>query len=134
MLGRRLLCSVLKKSQLGRWKVCFSSPQVGKKMVKDFVDNIISSNKVAVFSKSYCPFCTRVKSILKEAGLKDFFVVELDQRSDCDAIQDYLKTITGGRTVPRVFVGGKFIGGCDDTDALFKSGELQVKLKEAKAL
>lgn len=27
-----------------------------------------------------------------------------------------LQEITGGRSVPRVFVGGKFIGGGDDTD------------------
>ncbi len=28
-------------------------------------------------------------------------------------VQDALQPITGRRTVPQVFVGGKFIGGCD---------------------
>ncbi|KAI6234383.1 Glutaredoxin-1 protein [Aphelenchoides fujianensis] len=41
--------------------------------------------------------------------------VELDKRQDCSEIQDYLKELTGARSVPRVFVGGKFLGGGDDT-------------------
>jgi glutaredoxin len=40
---------------------------------------------------------------------------QLDQRADGDAIQDALQQITGGRSVPRVFVDGTFIGGGDDT-------------------
>jgi hypothetical protein len=41
--------------------------------------------------------------------------VQLDQRDDGDAIQAALGEITGGKSVPRVFIGGKFIGGGDDT-------------------
>jgi glutaredoxin 3 len=61
-------------------------------------------------------------------------VVELDERDDGNAIQDYLGQLTGGRSVPRVFVGGKFIGGGDDTVALHNKGELKKKLEEAGAL
>jgi glutaredoxin len=32
---------------------------------------------------------------------------------DGDGIQKYLGQITGASTVPRVFIGGKCIGGCD---------------------
>jgi glutaredoxin 3 len=32
--------------------------------------------------------------------------------------------VTGSETVPQVFINGKFIGGGDDTEAKFKSGEL----------
>lgn len=38
-------------------------------------------------------------------------VPQLDHRNDGDEIQDCLAQLTGGRSVPRVFVGGKFIGG-----------------------
>ncbi len=41
--------------------------------------------------------------------------------------------MTGGRSVPRVFVGGKFIGGCDDTMAAHASGEFEKLLKDAGA-
>lgn len=61
-------------------------------------------------------------------------VVELDERDDGDAIQDYLGKITPGRSVPRVFVGGKFIGGGDDTAALHARGDLKGKLEAAGAL
>ncbi len=40
---------------------------------------------------------------------------QLDQRQDGDSIQDALLEVTGGRSVPRVFIGGAFIGGGDDT-------------------
>lgn len=33
--------------------------------------------------------------------------------------------MTGGRTVPRVFVDGKFIGGGTDVKAKYESGELK---------
>ena len=60
--------------------------------------------------------------------------VQLDQRSDGDAIQDYLLKLTGGRSVPRVFINGKFIGGGDDTARLAQSGELTKLLQEAGVL
>lgn len=49
------------------------------------------------------------------AGLFAIFVLlapflQLDKMEDGDAIQSALADITGGRTVPRVFIGGRFIG------------------------
>ena len=57
-------------------------------------------------------------------------IMELDEREDGPEIQDYLLEITGGRTVPRVFIDGKFIGGGDETDSLARSGKLEVMLKD----
>lgn len=57
-------------------------------------------------------------------------VMELESRPDCADIQDYLMSITGGRSVPRVFVAGKFIGGGDDTEALARSGKLKEMLEQ----
>lgn len=45
-------------------------------------------------------------------------------------IQDALLVLTGGRSVPRVFVNGQFIGGGDDTAAKARDGSL-VKLLTA---
>jgi len=39
-------------------------------------------------------------------------------------IQDVLKRMTGARSVPRVFINGKCIGGGDETAALQKKGKL----------
>jgi glutaredoxin 3 len=49
-------------------------------------------------------------------------------------IQDALLEITGGRSVPRVFVDGKFIGGGDDTAAKAANGELKTLLVAAGAM
>ena len=45
--------------------------------IKDTVNAAIKNNKVMVFSKSYCPYCTRTKDSLKKLGL-DMKVFELD--------------------------------------------------------
>jgi glutaredoxin 3 len=36
----------------------------------------------------------------------------------------------GGRTVPRIFVDGKFIGGADDVTAMDARGDLEALLRE----
>jgi glutaredoxin 3 len=54
-------------------------------------------------------------------------LLQLDQISGsptCIQIQDALNEATGGRSVPRVFIGGNFIGGGDDTAAKQANGEL----------
>ena len=53
---------------------------------------------------------------------------------DGAAIQDYLLSLTGARSVPRVFIGGKCIGGGSETRALNESGQLKKLLEKAKAL
>ena len=45
-----------------------------------------------------------------------------------------MKKITGGRSVPRVFIEGKFIGGGDETMAAHKSGNMQKMLQDAGAI
>jgi len=98
-------------------------------MVKDIVDQAISANKVMMFSKTFCPFCTKAKDALKSVGAS-FEVMELENRSDMAAIQDYLKELTGARSVPRVFINGKFYGGGDETSAGAKNGDLAKKIAQ----
>ncbi|KAJ8628941.1 hypothetical protein MRB53_022264 [Persea americana] len=96
-----------------------------------FVRKTISSHDIVVFSKSYCPYCKRAKSVFKELN-KEAYVIELDQRDDGSDIQDALREIIGRRTVPQVFIHGKHVGGSDDTVAAYESGEL-AKLLEIQA-
>ncbi|GAA0153643.1 oxidoreductase [Lithospermum erythrorhizon] len=97
--------------------VALSSPSA-------FVQNVIYSNKIAVFSKSYCPYSLRAKRILAEFNEQPH-VVELDLREDGYKIQDYLLELVGRRTVPQVFVNGKHIGGSDDLQRAVEDGKLQ---------
>ncbi|XP_041003778.1 glutaredoxin-like [Juglans microcarpa x Juglans regia] len=95
--------------------------------------DIVSSNPVVVFSKSYCPFCVTVKQLLTQLGAT-FKAIELDTESDGKEIQAALAEWTEQKTVPNVFIGGNHIGGCDKTTALHKEGKLIPLLTEAGAL
>lgn len=59
---------------------------------------------------------------------------QLDGRTDADVMQDALLEITGGRSVPRVFINGRFLGGGDDTAAAAANGTLQQLLTQAEVL
>ncbi|CAM8912220.1 unnamed protein product [Rhodiola kirilowii] len=83
-----------------------------------FVQNAIYSNKITIFSKSYCPQ-------LQEQP----YVVELDLRDDGFQIQEVLLDLVGRRTVPQIFVNGKHIGGSDDLSAAVQSGKMQSLLR-----
>ena len=48
--------------------------------------------------------------------------------------QKLLKALTGGSTVPRVFIGGEFAGGSDDVHQLDAEGKLLGLLRAAGAL
>ena len=54
----------------------------------------------------------------------------LTQIANGDKIQNQLSKMTGSRTVPSVWVGGKFFGGSDATVAAFENGKMQELLKQ----
>ncbi|KAK4760308.1 hypothetical protein SAY87_005201 [Trapa incisa] len=95
--------------------------------------DIVSTNPVVVFSKTYCPFCVEVKKLLSGLGA-DYKAIELDKEKDGGEVQAALAQWTGQRTVPNVFIGGNHIGGCDDTTALHNQGKLVPLLTQAGAV
>ncbi|PIA36986.1 hypothetical protein AQUCO_03100021v1 [Aquilegia coerulea] len=44
-----------------------------------FVKKTVSSNKIVIFSKSYCPYCKRAKAVFKELNQSPH-IIELDER------------------------------------------------------
>jgi len=98
---------------------------------KTKAQGIIDENAVAVFSKSYCPYCKATKSLLSELGAK-YYTIELDQVDDGSAIQAALGEMTGQTSVPNIFIAKKHIGGNSDLQA--KKGDLPSLLKDAGAV
>ncbi|CAE7448116.1 MSRB5 [Symbiodinium natans] len=90
------------------------------------VQELVQEHSVIMFSKTTCPFCSRAKEVLKGSGSK-FVVVELDELppQEAAAMQDVFADMTGARTVPRIFVRGECLGGCDDLLAIEQQGGLQ---------
>ena len=96
---------------------------------KKIIQSFINGNKVAMFSKSFCPFCDMAKKVLSKAGVKNLAVLELDLLENGSKIQDELVNFTKMKTVPQVFINEKFIGGGTDVKKLFESGKLLKQLK-----
>nr|CAD1838346.1 unnamed protein product [Ananas comosus var. bracteatus] len=121
----------------GSWSSSSSSSssekRVGSEIALPKAKDIVASTPVVVFSKTFCPYCNRVKQLLAQLGA-NFKAIELDVESDGSEIQSAQLAWTGQRTVPNVFIGGKHIGGCDTVTAKHNEGKLVPLLTEAGAL
>lgn len=63
---------------------------------------------VSLFTKVGCPYCARAKAALKEKGIA-FEEIVLGK----DITTRSLQAVSGGKTVPQVFIDGKLIGGSE---------------------
>ncbi len=99
--------------------------------IQPIVEALIKNNLVMVFSKSYCPFCTKAKRHLQSKNVQ-FQAIELDREPNGQEIQSYLLHKTQQRTVPNIFINGHHVGGCDDLLSKDKSGEIDSLLTRIK--
>ena len=86
-------------------------------------------NEVTIYTKFYCPYCTRAKALLDRKGVAYH---EIEVAHD-PALQAEMQERSQRRTVPQIFFGDLHIGGSDDLLALERSGELDRLLDERKA-
>ncbi|MEM1106478.1 MAG: glutaredoxin 3 [Pseudomonadota bacterium] len=77
--------------------------------------------KVTIYTRAFCPYCTRAIRILTEKGA-DFD--EIDAGMDAAKREEMLSKSGGARTYPQIFIGEAHIGGCDDMMALDRAGSL----------
>ncbi|XP_075792852.1 glutaredoxin 2 isoform X1 [Pelodiscus sinensis] len=81
------------------------------------IQETISDNCVVIFSKTTCAYCKMAKKLFQDMNV-NYTAIELDMYENGSQFQDILHQMTGGRTVPRVFINGAFIGGATDTQRL----------------
>lgn len=77
-------------------------PAAATNSVASTIQNLIASNPVMVFSKSYCPHCRKAKTALGSYNLASdkYKIIEMDQAlspSEMSQYQDELAKITGGK-------------------------------------
>eukprot|EP00898_Chlorokybus_atmophyticus_P005044 jgi/Chlat1/5540/Chrsp369S00842 len=94
------------------------------------VVELAQEHPVQLFTKTYCPYSKRVKQLFTELRVP-YHHLDLDLLDNEDLWQDALLDLTGKRTVPSVWIGGKCVGGCDDTLRLYKSSALTQLLEDA---
>jgi glutaredoxin 3 len=84
--------------------------------------------KVVMYSKTTCPYCHRAERVLRERGVKDLEVIQIDidRSRRAEMIERAHRS-----TVPQIFVGDKHIGGCDDLLELDEAGGLVPLLQAA---
>jgi cysteine synthase A len=102
-----------------------------------FVEKTLADNKVALFALEWCEFCWSVRRFFQRIGV-EYRSVDLDsaayQKDDWGGrIRAALRARTGIVTIPQIFVGGQFVGGCSELFDAFKAGALQKQLEAADA-
>ncbi|NXX93375.1 TRXR3 reductase, partial [Centropus bengalensis] len=95
------------------------------------VRTLIATHRVMIFSKSYCPYCNKVKELFRSMRV-EYYALELDVTEDGPSIQQVLAELTNQRTVPNVFVNGTHVGGCDSTYQAYNDGSLQKLLGDTE--
>ncbi|XP_075012675.1 glutaredoxin 2 isoform X3 [Calonectris borealis] len=122
--GRRSVAAEQKRVQ--GWHPAWQSYHVLHNHSAQFwsqVQEIISDNCVVIFSKTTCFYCKMAKKLFEGMNV-NYTAVELDMNTNGSQFQDILEQMTGGRTVPRVFVNGTFVGGATETQRLHEEGRL----------
>jgi glutaredoxin 3 len=76
---------------------------------------------VKMYTTQVCPYCVRAKALLKQRGVQTIEEI----RIDLDPVErQHMVELTGRRTVPQIFIGGAYVGGCDELIALDQRGAL----------
>ncbi|MBU25369.1 MAG: glutaredoxin 3 [Gammaproteobacteria bacterium] len=82
--------------------------------------------KVMMYTNGMCPFCLMAKRIFDDLRVPYNEVrIDLNPKKRQEMVQASRR-----RTVPQVFIGDRHVGGCDDTQAALRSGQLEIWLKE----
>ncbi|MBK8173893.1 MAG: Grx4 family monothiol glutaredoxin [Rhodospirillales bacterium] len=91
----------------------------------------ISENPVVLFMKGspmfpQCGFSAAVVQALTNMGVK---FKGIDVLTD-PSLREGIKQFANWPTIPQLYVGGEFVGGCDIVREMYESGELQQVLEQ----
>ena len=77
------------------------------------------------YSTAVCPYCVRAERLLRAKGVTeiDTIRVDLDTARRVEMVRR-----TGMRTVPQIFIGETYVGGCDELYDLEHEGRLTALL------
>jgi len=89
----------------------------------------IATARIFVISKTKCNACVKAKALLNMvvSGTQvtpRFFDLDTYPSHYSKVIMNYISTHTGVRTVPQIWIHGKFIGGNSDIQRLHQMGQL----------
>jgi glutaredoxin 3 len=78
------------------------------------------SARVVIYTTSWCPYCARAKALL-DAKRVAYEEIDIERGA---GLRDQMIARSGRRTVPQIFIGETYVGGCDDLHELEARGAL----------
>ena len=84
---------------------------------------------VKIYTTGTCPYCIHAKQLLKARGVTELDEIRVDM---APAERQAMMALTGRRTVPQIFIGQTYVGGCDDLVALDGKGGLLALLNASQ--
>lgn len=101
-----------------------------------FVDKLIGDrdNPVVMFALEWCEFCWSVRKLFKELNIP-YRSVDLDsvayQKNNLGGdLRVALRERLGTPTIPQIFVGGEYVGGCTETFDAVNDGRFRALLRK----
>jgi cysteine synthase A len=111
-----------------------SVPQAAPADAQAFVARTIAdpAQPVVMFALEWCEFCWSVRRMFAKLGVSyrsvDLDSVEYQAANRGGEIREALSARTSVSTIPQIFIGGEFVGGCTDVFDAHKAGRLQALL------
>tara|TARA_R100000030_G_scaffold98873_1_gene89317 strand:- start:548 stop:868 length:321 start_codon:yes stop_codon:yes gene_type:complete len=75
-----------------------------------------------MYVKTGCPFCEKAREIILKDLKSSLHLIDVTDQPD---LRQSVIEETGCKTVPVIFLGKSFIGGCDDLIGLCQSGDVE---------
>lgn len=94
--------------------------------LKSRIEGMVKSSKVFLFMKGtpddpQCGFSKRTVDVLRSLNIEfKYFDIFSDEE-----IRQGVKEYANWPTIPQLYINGEFIGGCDITEQMARTGELQ---------
>ena len=103
----------------------------GETPVQDFLRDYVKDNKIVIFMKGtpsdpMCGFSATESSILSSYNVPyEHFNVFTDQD-----VREGVKEFSSWPTLPQIYIGGEFMGGCDIITQMHNKGELKEEIEK----
>ncbi|MEX2258798.1 MAG: pyridoxal-phosphate dependent enzyme [Woeseia sp.] len=89
---------------------------------------------VVMFAMEWCEFCWSLRRMFAKYEIPyhsvDIDSVAYQQGNRGGQIREVLKSKTTWNTLPQIFIGGDFVGGCTDVFDSWRAGQLQERLEK----
>jgi glutaredoxin 3 len=132
--GMGLLAPIFKAEAVLQAAVLGGITNVNKEDIESEIKEAKSKNKVIIYTYTLSPFSSEAVKILESTG-KEFTEIPLGPEWFLLGGKESVARVVLSEEVenratslPKIFIGGKCIGGCDELTSLANSGELETML------